>query len=354
MSAVFGAVSECFRLAEGCSPARPEATLPHYERALALVREAGDGVLLRPVSLALAEAYLRAGRCDRAIPAGEEAAQLARDAADRADEAAALAVVGAAYASLGDERRGIAFLERALVLAEATGARERQADILHRLAGADHDRALDHNLRALQLVCAAGDRAGEERIQAQRARLYLAREQLEQAIACLQRATEAARAGGNWPGALLHLRAIGDRCFAFGDLGSAVAAYEDALAIARHLGDRAAEGVVLGQLGFCHEAGGDLPRAGACFQQAATLAQLLVDFPGEARWAGNLGNVFHRLRQYPQAIGCYGRALEIARYLGDTALIRAALANLANSYEAIEHWASAEACRAEERALAGA
>ncbi len=109
---------------------------------------------------------------------------------------------------------------------------------------------------------------------------------------------------------------------------------------------------MLGQLGLCHDAQGDGQRAGACFQQAATIAQLLVDYPSEARWAGNLGNTFHRLRQYPQAIGCYGRTLDIARYLGDRALIRTALANLANSYEAIEYWASAEACRAEERALA--
>jgi tetratricopeptide (TPR) repeat protein len=351
MSGLFGAVAECFRSAEACLPAQPERALPHYERALALVREAGDSGLLRHVTITLAEAYLRAGQDDRALLLGEEAAQLARDGADRAEEAAALAVVGAALTGLGQETRGIAQLERALMLAEATGARERQASILQSLAGVDRDRGLDHNLRALQLVCAAGDRSGEARVQAQRARLYLARQEFEQGIACLRRAAEAARAGGNWPDALALWRELGDRCFALGDPRSALVAYEEALSIARQLGDRAAEGAALGQLGLCHDAWGDAQRAGTCFQQAATIAQLLVDFQGEARWAGNLGNTFHRLRQYHQAIGCYGRTLEIARYLGDAGMIRAALGNLANSYEAIEHWASAEACRAEERAV---
>ncbi|MFN8515269.1 MAG: tetratricopeptide repeat protein [Chloroflexia bacterium] len=317
MSGVFSAVSECFRAAEACPAAQPEGALPHYERALALVREAGDAGLLRHVALTLAEVYLRAGQPAQALAPGEEAARLARDVGDRADEAAALAVVGAAFANLGHESRGIDYLDRALLLAEATGARERQAHILQSLAGADHARALEHNLRALQLVCAAGDRAGEERIQAQRAQLYLGRQQPEQGIACLQRAAVAAQAGGNWAGSLLHLREIGDRCFALGDLRSAVLAYEDALSAARQIGDRAAEGGLLGQLGLCHDAQGDGQRAGACFQQAATIAQLLVDYPSEARWAGNLGNTFHRLRQYPQAIGCYGRTLDIARYLGD-------------------------------------
>jgi tetratricopeptide (TPR) repeat protein len=253
---------------------------------------------------------------------------------------------------LGQERRAIDYLERALALAEATGAREQQARFLHTLARADHERALDHNLQALRLVCAAGDRAEEARTQAQRAQLYLNRQQPEQALPCLQRAAEVAKAGGDWPGALLHSRELGDHCFALGDLQSAAMAYEDALAIARHLDERAAECAALGQIGLCYNAWGDRQQAGNCFQQAATSAQLLVDYPSEARWAGNLGNTFHRLRQYPQAIGCYSRTLDIARYLGDTALIRIALTNLADSYEAIERWASAASCRAEEQALA--
>jgi tetratricopeptide (TPR) repeat protein len=93
--------------------------------------------------------------------------------------------------------------------------------------------------------------------------------------------------------------------------------FDAALAAARKLQDRAAEGRHLGNLGQAYQSVGEYRRAIEFFEQVLVIASEIEDRQGEGNASGGLGNAYFSLGEYDTAIEHYEKWLAVAREIGD-------------------------------------
>jgi tetratricopeptide (TPR) repeat protein len=92
---------------------------------------------------------------------------------------------------------------------------------------------------------------------------------------------------------------------------------EAALAAARQMKDRAAEGRHLGNVGVAYADSGEYRRAIDYQEQALVITRNIGDKRGEGTALGQLGNTYYSLGEYESAIDYEEKALMIARDVGD-------------------------------------
>jgi tetratricopeptide (TPR) repeat protein len=97
----------------------------------------------------------------------------------------------------------------------------------------------------------------------------------------------------------------------------ALAAYQDAAAIFRQTRNRAAEGTALNNRGIVLRALRRYDEALAAYQDAVAIFREAGDRHGLAMALGNLGNVFQSLGRSAEAIDAYREAIGIFRRTGD-------------------------------------
>ncbi len=95
---------------------------------------------------------------------------------------------------------------------------------------------------------------------------------------------------------------------ALGDAGKAIEYYEQALVIAREIGDRRGEGAALGNLGIAYADLGDARKAIEYYEQALAIAREIGDRRGEGAALGNLGIAYAALGDARKAIEYYEQA----------------------------------------------
>jgi len=105
--------------------------------------------------------------------------------------------------------------------------------------------------------------------------------------------------------------------WSLGQVERAIGYYEQAVQIAREVGDQRGEGDTLGNLGNAYRDLGEMERAIGYYERALQIARQIGDRHGEGKHLGNLGNVYRDLGKLVQAIDHYERALQIAREIGD-------------------------------------
>ena len=96
-----------------------------------------------------------------------------------------------------------------------------------------------------------------------------------------------------------------------------VAWLEAALAAARNLGNREAEGMLLTNLGNAYSDMGEVLKAIGYYEQALAIDREIGDRQGEGADLTNLGNAHKNLGKVQKAIGYYEQALAIDREIGD-------------------------------------
>ena len=96
----------------------------------------------------------------------------------------------------------------------------------------------------------------------------------------------------------------------------AIEYHQQALDIAREIGDRRLEGNTLGNLGNGYRALGQFDKAIAHHQQALDIAREIGNWLGEGHQLANLGISFARLEDYPKAQECWQQALQIFEEIG--------------------------------------
>jgi tetratricopeptide (TPR) repeat protein len=129
--------------------------------------------------------------------------------------------------------------------------------------------------------------------------------------------------------ALTIARDIGDRqleCTVRGNLGScrccmghfqeAIEQHRQALDIARDLGNHQAEGVALGCLGTCYTCMGDYRRGIELHHQTLEIARVIEYRQLEGIELGNLGTCHFSLGDYRKAIDLHGQTVAVAREIG--------------------------------------
>ncbi|NPA26648.1 MAG: tetratricopeptide repeat protein, partial [Chloroflexi bacterium] len=128
---------------------------------------------------------------------------------------------------------------------------------------------------------------------------------------------QAARALGDKRAEGALLGALGLAYAALGRVEDAIEHYRQALAIAREIGDRRGEGNRLGNLGNAYADLGRVEEAIEHYQQALAIAREIGDRRNEGAWLGALGLAYAALGRVEEAIEHYQQALAIAREIGD-------------------------------------
>jgi tetratricopeptide (TPR) repeat protein len=110
---------------------------------------------------------------------------------------------------------------------------------------------------------------------------------------------------------------------------------ETALAAARQLGARSAEGAHLGNLGLAYSDLGEYRRAIEYHEQHLTIAREIGDRRGESGALGNLGSAYCSLGEYRRATEYYEQQLAIAREIGHRRGEGNALTGLGIAYDSL-------------------
>lgn len=139
-----------------------------------------------------------------------------------------------------------------------------------------------------------------------------------------------------------------------GEVRRAIEHYEQALAIHREMGNRQAKGAALSNLGVAYLRVGEVRRGVELWEQALAIQREIGDRRGEGNSLGNLGLAYADLGQAHRAVEYLERALAIHREVGDRHGEGAGLGNLGMAYadlgearRAIEYCEQALAIRRE-------
>ena len=363
----------------------------YYQQALAIAREVDDrraeGMLLGHLADAYrdmvpgaasaetgADATQRRSNLHTAVDTYQRALVIVREAGDRRREGDLLSRLGNAYYALGERDRAIDIYQQALDIARAVGDRRAEGARLGNLGniyltrGRTRDPgyvrvAVDLYQQALDIARAVADRRGEGTRLGNLGVAYYALSQSAQAGQELpqngRNRAEWARADHAYPGGAATSAeegSPGERDL----LELALGAYLEALDIAREVGDRRAEGHHLGHLGLAYSAlsarDGDqgferaddapsewrLQAAIEAYQNALVIAREVGDRRAEGRYLGYLGDAYGALGRAPDtrprdqrpaaARECYSQALAVARALGDRLVEASLLDKLAAVY----------------------
>jgi CHAT domain-containing protein/tetratricopeptide (TPR) repeat protein len=95
--------------------------------------------------------------------------------------------------------------------------------------------------------------------------------------------------------------------------------YEQSLAIAEELGDRAGQAAMLNDLGICYSSLGQNAKAMELFEQALAIKKELGDREGQGKTLTNLSICYNSLGQYEKAVELYESALAIFKEQGHRA-----------------------------------
>ena len=142
-----------------------------------------------------------------------------------------------------------------------------------------------------------------------------------------------------------HLNTLGSCYYRLGQINTAIEHHQQALTIARDIGDRQGEAAQLGNLGSCYYRLGQINTAIEHYQQALAIARDIGARQSEATQLGNLGNCYSHLGQINTAIEHHQQALTIARDIDARQSEATQLGNLGNCYShlgqtdaAVEHY----------------
>ncbi len=147
---------------------------------------------------------------------------------------------------------------------------------------------------------------------------------LESALAAARRIKERKAEG-------IHLVNLGIAYAALGETPRAIEFYEKALIIDHEIGNRRSEGNALCNLGNAHMNLGETRRAIESYEKARTIHREIGDRRGEGADLGNLGIGYAALGETRRAIEFYEKQLAIVCEIGDRLGEGAALGNLGNA-----------------------
>jgi CHAT domain-containing protein len=294
----------------------------------------------------LAAAYRMLGQQDMALQQLGQAVTLARSLNDRPRTALALSALGEASTySRQAESAGPALAE-ALALARATGQTRLEA-VVHnnmgnlRAAQGDFENAEQHYDRSATLAKQAGDEAQAAQAAVNHAWSAQADGRHARAAELANDAADALRAVADSHDKTLALltvaQVMSDAAVHLPDqreklLREARRNAEEALGVARRLGDRRAEGDALGGLGHLDELAGRFDDALRLTRQAAFIAQEVQSPDALYRWRWQAGRLLRAQGHLTDALDAYRRALATLQGLRHDIAIGFGNRNLRSSF----------------------
>jgi len=110
---------------------------------------------------------------------------------------------------------------------------------------------------------------------------------------------------------------LGSAYFSLSEFNRAIELYDQALSLARKLGDRCGEANSLIGLGYAYNSLEQYQQAIQFHQQSLNIFRTIDDQQGQASNLNSLGNAYSSLGQYQKAIQFYQQALEISKAIAD-------------------------------------
>ncbi|KAM6918937.1 G-protein-signaling modulator 2 isoform 1-T1 [Xenentodon cancila] len=271
-----------------------------------------------------------------------------------------LALEGERLCKVGDYRAGVSFFEAAIQV----GTEDLQvlSAIYSQLGNAyfhlhDYTKALEFHRHDLTLTRTICDLLGEAKASGNLGNTLKVLGRFDEAVVCCQRHLDIARDINDKVGQARALYNFGNVYHAKGKsvcwsgaepgdfpeevmnaLRRAAEYYEANLAIVKELGDRAAQGRTLGNLGNTHYLLGNFRKAVASHEQRLLIAKEFGDRSAERRAYCNLGNAFIFLGEFEVAAEHYKRTLQLARQLKDRAVEAQACYSLGNTYTLLQDY----------------
>ena len=111
-----------------------------------------------------------------------------------------------------------------------------------------------------------------------------------------------------------------------------ISSHDAALVSARRLGDRIAEGSLLGNLGVAYTDTGELQEALRYYGEAMAVHEEQSDERGQARVLNNIGRAYVTVGRLDEAIELHKKCLDVFRALDDVNRVGTALNNLGSAY----------------------
>jgi tetratricopeptide (TPR) repeat protein len=170
---------------------------------------------------------------------------------------------------------------------------------------------------------------------------YHSLSEFNQAINFCDQALSLARKLGDRNGEASSLCNLGSTYDSLGQYQQAIHFYQQSLEIFKEIGDRNGEAISLNNLGNAYDALGQYQQAIHFYQQSLEIFKEIGDRNGEANALGSLGSAYRSLGQYQQAIQFLQQQLEITKEIGDRNGEANALCNLGNAYGSLGQYQQA-------------
>ena len=295
------------------------------DAAQKLKNRKGESVVLGNFGIA----YKNLGETRTSLKYHEQSLAIARDIGDRKGEGNALSSLGVAYKNLGVYNKALKLQKQALVIAREIGNRRGEGTALNRLGmvyknRGEYVKARELHEQALAIAIEIGNRRGEGTALNRLGIVYKnlavqykgknpdkwqnllqkSRELHEQALAV-------AKEIGDRRGEGAALCNMGSVFHSLGDNSKAIELYKQHLDIAREIGDRRGEGAVLGYMGIVCSELGDFRKAIELQDQSLAIARDIADRRREGNALWNKSLALDKNGDRTQAIHYAGLALEI-------------------------------------------
>lgn len=281
--------------------------------------------------------YLKTGESEKALGYFERALPLVRGAGDKEAEGDVLNNLGAYYRSRSDFQKALEYYNAALPVRRAARDRTGEATTLINLSAvhrflADNTRALECLNQALGIFQELGDKSGQARTLLNLGQVYGDLSDSVRAVDALERALILARSAGDVAAEAATLTILGRTYANRSDYGKALDLYEQALPLVRKVGDRRTEAVLLNNMGTIYVALTDFARARAYYDQVLPLTRKLGDRQGEAATLNNIAQTYQYANKPDLALESFQQSLTIRREIGDLSGEATALNNIGTIY----------------------
>ena len=311
-----------------------------YERAVTLFEEAGDAVPEADLAFAmtqLAAVYSRTAEYRSAINYYGRVLEIRERHNDTAQTIDALYGLGVAHYAVGEYETSIAYLERAIALADADDVTS--LAVMHVIIGSAYrdanrlDEAVEAYKQAIRLHESIGDEAGVASVANTLGSSLTALGQFDEAVEWHNRALDIHRRLGNTSDVALTFNKLGSVHHAMGDHEEALRYFNSAVEIAEQLGQEDAVAANLSGIGVASTALGRYDESHEALLRALELHERLGNTNEVASIFNNLSALFRAWGRFGEAIEYLERAAAIFEEAGAEIDLARALANLGVAYQ---------------------
>ncbi len=284
--------------------------------------------------------YFSTGDYKETIERGFQLAEIAENTHDYEMQAYAVMIVGTCYIIQGDYRQALQYLNEALLMAQAIGARHRETICLNNMANvyaltANFQKALLYFKQSLNLARKSQSKVKEARALVNIANVYKDEGNHDKGLEYYLEALTLARENGIKHEVGVTLSNMAEIYKGRQDFSKALAFLSEALAIARKTDDKYQEGYILRNLGTLYQDMGRDASAISHLRQAMDLGKTIGDMQTIWETEAGLGSVFQKQGRRVDAIRHYANAIALYDSVRNTVDIEALRNNfLEDKYEA--------------------